>query len=836
MFSRSMLLRFMLIAAVILLLTPIALPSQDQEPSTQYGRCGSELTPEEAENMRLRWQQAEMQIPQVDTDVLFCIPCAMHVVRRDDGTGGIPLERLDQAIVDANVLFAPANMQFYILSIDYIDSDWLYFEIDTDAEIMVLRLLNRVDNAINMYFTENLSDEDGTLCGKSSFPGTFPQGIAYANGCVALPDNPSTFAHEIGHYFDLLHTHETAHGDELVDGSNCDEAGDLLCDTPADPKLGDHNVTPHPDCVYTGTATDDNDDPYNPDTHQLMSYSRKMCRDRVSPQGYGRATLALLLFRVNLLVRGCWPTADAGPDQVVECESPVGTDVQMDGSGSYDPDGDPLTYSWEAGGGATFSDPSIVNPVGNFPLGLTRVRLVVSDGMFNDTDYVDISIVDTTPPDITCPDDIVIECMGHCGTLENDPQLDGFWTGAYATDICDFDPDIMDDVPIGLCFPKGSNTVTFTATDPSGNSSNCDAEVIVVDTTPPEITVELSRDVLWPPNHKMATIFATVTVTDVCCPDPTYWLESIESDEPVNDRGDGTTETDWNIISNDEFQLRSERRGGGDGRVYTIMYIAEDCDGNRDTCIVYVNVPHDKSGLAMSSSGFAPDGKSLIMEKEKFAVIIPSQPGKLDATELDTRRVYVGNIVGAIRPIERKVIDVNDDGRDDLGLYYSTAAALGLLRISDDGGDDVIDFKNIEPIGIHYTTAKGKDYLVENIFEMGPPVQMQAEGPRSVSTNEEVSVEEVPRLTELVSVFPNPFTQTTTIGVNLDKADHMKLRVYDTRGVLVRILADQSLPSGSHSVVWDGNNEQGRRVATGVYFVRFTTGSFDVTKKIVLLR
>ncbi len=47
-------------------------------------------------------------------------------------------------------------------------------------------------------------------------------------------EDGATIAHEMGHYFGLLHTHETANGTELVNGTNCGTAGDLLCDTPAD--------------------------------------------------------------------------------------------------------------------------------------------------------------------------------------------------------------------------------------------------------------------------------------------------------------------------------------------------------------------------------------------------------------------------------------------------------------------------------------------------------------------------------------------------------------------------------------------------------------------------
>jgi hypothetical protein len=83
----------------------------------------------------------------------------------------------------------------------------------------------------------------------------------------------------MGHFLGLLHTHDTRYGMEDPNGSNCAIAGDLCCDTPAGPVLSNSNVDAS--CVYTGTSTYDGR-PYNPDTHNYMSYSRKYCRDEFS--------------------------------------------------------------------------------------------------------------------------------------------------------------------------------------------------------------------------------------------------------------------------------------------------------------------------------------------------------------------------------------------------------------------------------------------------------------------------------------------------------------------------------------------------------------------------
>lgn len=81
--------------------------------------------------------------------------------------------------------------------------------------------------------------------------------------------------HEMGHVLNLPHTHDG--GTELVDGSNCSTSGDYICDTPADPGLSTSNV--NGSCLYTGTSTDANGDPYNPLTNNFMSYAPHYCRN-----------------------------------------------------------------------------------------------------------------------------------------------------------------------------------------------------------------------------------------------------------------------------------------------------------------------------------------------------------------------------------------------------------------------------------------------------------------------------------------------------------------------------------------------------------------------------
>ena len=117
-------------------------------------------------------------------------------------------------------------------------------------------------------------------------------------------------------------------------------------------------------------------------------------------------------------------------------------------------------------------------------------------------------------------------------------------------------------------------------------------------TTPPVITVQVTPETLWAPNHKLVDIRATVAVSDICDPNPTFVLTSITVDEPDNGLGDGNTTGDVRQAAfgtpDTSFQLRSERSGPGNGRVYTIRYTARDMAGNTASATARVTVTHDR--------------------------------------------------------------------------------------------------------------------------------------------------------------------------------------------------------------------------------------------------
>jgi hypothetical protein len=84
--------------------------------------------------------------------------------------------------------------------------------------------------------------------------------------------------------------------------------------------------------------------------------------------------------------------------------------------------------------------------------------------------------------------------------------------------------------------------------------------------------------------------------------------------------------------------------------------------------------------------------------------------------------------------------------------------------------------------------------------------------------------------------YPNPFNLSTKIEFTLPKSGYVNLDIYDVLGRKVRSLVSEYLPSGQKSVLWDGKNDSGKEVATGIYFYQLRTNDFTETKKLVLLK
>jgi hypothetical protein len=287
------------------------------------------------------------------------------------------------------------------------------------------------------------------------------------------------------------------------------------------------------------------------------------------------------------------PAISAPADAVYQCASevPAASPSQATASDNCGAPTVSVSQSSNGGAGSTAS-----------PLIITRTYTATDSAGLTASASQTITVIDDTPPAITCPADITVNApTGTCSASVNFTVM--------ASDNCSV-PSVVTGKASGSVFPLGTTTVVATATDAASNSRSCSFTVTVKDVGAPVITTNGQTITLWPPNHKYATVKVTdlvASAVDTC--DPGVGIGSVRiagvtSDEPNNSGGDGNTTNDILIAADcKSVQLRSERMGNGNGRVYTITFKVTDASGNVSTATAKVTVPHSQNGSAAVDDG-----------------------------------------------------------------------------------------------------------------------------------------------------------------------------------------------------------------------------------------
>ncbi len=225
------------------------------------------------------------------------VPISLNVIRTDTGGNDLSADQIQEQLDITNEMYLGAGIEFVICGdVNYVnDSD--LSSADGGDRYELKNAYNR-DNVINMYVTGSVFINQSSVCGFAYYPGG-EEVVFLTNNCFR---NGSTLPHELGHFFSLIHTHGSSNSpnstDELADGSNGATTGDLIQDTPSDPRLDgsvDYN------CNYTGDFLDNSGQPHNPDSNNTMSYSRKECRNIFSQGQLDRMNYALVTYRSNLV-------------------------------------------------------------------------------------------------------------------------------------------------------------------------------------------------------------------------------------------------------------------------------------------------------------------------------------------------------------------------------------------------------------------------------------------------------------------------------------------------------------------------------------------------------
>ena len=208
------------------------------------------------------------------------LPLRAHIVRLDNGTGGLSLTDLNEALANLNRVYHDENIEWYLADINYINSTaWYNFH---ESEEDAMCNAHVVDDAVNVFFVNEIAIGGGYACGYAYYPFNSDTSlrILMDNGCTNNYIN-GTFVHEFGHHLNLPHTHNgTSNGNNHPNAehvprsgaqSNCTTDGDYICDTEADPSGSTSN------CVYNGGESDIYGNPYTPNEDNIMSYYPDGC-------------------------------------------------------------------------------------------------------------------------------------------------------------------------------------------------------------------------------------------------------------------------------------------------------------------------------------------------------------------------------------------------------------------------------------------------------------------------------------------------------------------------------------------------------------------------------
>lgn len=163
-------------------------------------------------------------------------------------------------------------------------------------------------------------------------------------------------------------------------------------------------------------------------------------------------------------------------------------------------------------------------------------------------------------------------------------------------------------------------------------------------------------------------------------------------------------------------------------------------------------------------------------------------------------------------------IVINNDYDTTLRVYNDQLDLLYSENIGDNFSSSSRTFNCFDRFG--YFSSDGSEFIYSELMI-------------SVANTDE-DIDSLPKVTS--KIYPNPFNPETTISFNIPKPGKVNLSIYNIKGQLVKTLLDEETSAGTHSLVWNGKDERGKSVATGIYFSKIKTDTDIQTKKMLLMK
>ena len=265
---------------------------------------------------------------------LVAVQIKWHVLSDSSGNTSIDDTTLDYYLARLSQAFAPAGLEFCADPvIDFITDDLLFGNVQNTYE---LRTVNATDHAIDVYWCPSI--QGGGLCGSSSYTFSPVQGLVMQTSCQDATDVSAILIHEVGHYFDLFHTHEINWGFDCPNGTQCAEVGDLVCDTAPSKNMFFETCVDPVDCslrLDVSSCIDGYPEPLcdgapylESETTNFMSYSPVHCLLEFTPGQYDRIKATYWNLRPELQGVVC-PVPEPCPGDLTQDGTVNGGDIAL---------------------------------------------------------------------------------------------------------------------------------------------------------------------------------------------------------------------------------------------------------------------------------------------------------------------------------------------------------------------------------------------------------------------------------------------------------------------------------------------------------------------------
>ena len=259
--------------------------AQQQEQEDEYkGWCRAKcnMTGDELDNVNDIHHacKRELMEGEMNMDSLLSFPLRIGIIQQNSQSAEVSEESVLKTITYLNASFRDAGIRFYIAKVDAIQSPFSIGDLSEDAYGPYLQFSEQYDlkDTISLFlfdYDKELCKQEGDAisCGRT---GGFSYILSERTNNVVMSkfdlEDHKIIVHEFGHFFGLYHTFEEAFGKELISGKDCEQTGDMICDTPADPGPVYEVYVNYSRCDMLGYRDAEQGAEYHPLINNYMSY------------------------------------------------------------------------------------------------------------------------------------------------------------------------------------------------------------------------------------------------------------------------------------------------------------------------------------------------------------------------------------------------------------------------------------------------------------------------------------------------------------------------------------------------------------------------------------